>query len=133
MRDSQEAVRQANSQLPPRHREVLALREVAGRSYDEIGEIMGISENAAAQLIFRARGKLKGALTAGAVASVVAATDECEVAQLLINRLQDGELITDDEQELARRPPRALRLLPGRARDAVRGGRVVPRLGRRCP
>ena len=99
LRDSQEAVRQANSQLPPRHREVLALREVAGRSYDEIGEIMGISENAAAQLIFRARGKLKEAMTAGAVASVVAATDECEVAQLLINRLQDGELITDEEQE----------------------------------
>jgi RNA polymerase sigma factor (sigma-70 family) len=99
LRDSQEAVRQANSQLPPRHREVLALREVAGRSYDEIGEIMGISENAAAQLIFRARGKLKGALTAGAVASVVAATDDCEHAQLLINQLQDGELITDEEQE----------------------------------
>ena len=99
LRDSQAAVRQANSQLPPRHREVLALREVAGRSYDEIGAIMGISENAAAQLIFRAREKLKEALTAGAVASVVAATDDCEHAQLLINRLQDGELITDEEQE----------------------------------
>jgi RNA polymerase sigma factor (sigma-70 family) len=97
LHDAQEAVRRANSQLPPRHREVLALREVAGRSYDEIGEVMGISENAAAQLIFRARGKLKEALTAGAVASVVAATDDCEHAQLLITRLQDGEPITDDE------------------------------------
>jgi RNA polymerase sigma factor (sigma-70 family) len=99
LHDSQELVRQANSQLPPRHREVLALREVAGRSYDEIGAIMGLSENAAAQLIYRARGKLKGALTAGAVASVVAATDDCEHAQLLINRLQDGELISDEEQD----------------------------------
>jgi RNA polymerase sigma factor (sigma-70 family) len=99
LRDSQESVRLANEQLAPRHREVLALREVAGRSYEEIGEIMGISENAAAQLIWRARSKLKGALTAGAVASVVATTEECETAQLLINRLQDGESITDEEHE----------------------------------
>jgi RNA polymerase sigma factor (sigma-70 family) len=98
LRDSQEAVRQANGQLAPRHREVLALREVAGRSYDEIGQIMGISENAAAQLIWRARSKLKVALTSGAVASVVATSDDCEEAQLLINRLHDGEPITDAEQ-----------------------------------
>ena len=65
LRDSQEAVRDANAQLPPRHREVLALREVAGRSYEEIGATMGISENAAAQLIFRARSKLREAMTAG--------------------------------------------------------------------
>ena len=91
LRDEQEAVRQANAQLAPRHREVLALREVAGRSYDEVGEIMGISGNAAAQLIFRARGKLRAALTAGAVASVVATSEECESAQLLLNRIQDGE------------------------------------------
>ena len=94
LRDSQETVRRANAKLPPRYREVLALREVAGRSYGEIGQIMGISENAAAQLIFRARGKLKDALTAGAVASVVVATDDCERARLLINRLEDGESIT---------------------------------------
>jgi RNA polymerase sigma factor (sigma-70 family) len=97
LRDSQEAVRKANAGLAPRHREVLALREVAGRSYDEIGEIMGISENAAAQLIWRARSKLKVALTAGAVASVVPASDDCETAQVLINRLHDGEPITDEE------------------------------------
>jgi RNA polymerase sigma factor (sigma-70 family) len=99
IQDSQEQVRQANAQLAPRHREVLALREVAGRSYEEIGQIMGISENAAAQLIWRARAKLKEALTAGAVASVVAATEDCELAQLLLNRLEDGEPITDEEQE----------------------------------
>jgi RNA polymerase sigma factor (sigma-70 family) len=99
LHDSQEQVRQANDQLPPRHREVLALREVAGRSYEEIGQIMGISENAAAQLIWRARGKLREAMTAGAVASVVAATDDCETAQLLLNRLHDGEPITEEEQE----------------------------------
>jgi RNA polymerase sigma factor (sigma-70 family) len=98
LQDSQEAVRKANAELAPRHREVLALREVAGRSYDEIGAIMGISENAAAQLIWRARAKLKGALTAGAVASVVATSEDCESAQILINRLHDNEPITDEEQ-----------------------------------
>jgi len=91
LRDSQEAVREANAQLAPRHREVLALREVAGRSYDEIGQTMGISENAAAQLIWRARAKLREAMTAGAVASVVATSEECETAQMLLSRVQDGE------------------------------------------
>ena len=95
LRDSQETVRRANSQLPPRYREVLALREVAGRSYGEIGQIMGISENAAAQLIFRARGKLKGALTARGRGLGGRGDDDCELARLLINRLEDGESITD--------------------------------------
>ena len=95
LRDSQAAVRAANAQLPPRHREVLALREVAGRSYAEIGETMGISENAAAQLIFRARSKLREALTAGAVASVVATSEECATAQALLNMIQDGEPVEE--------------------------------------
>ena len=99
LRDDQEAVRQANAKLAPRHREVLALREVAGRSYDEVGAIMGISGNAAAQLIFRARGKLREALTAGAVASVVATSEECESAQLLLNRIQDGEPVEHVDRE----------------------------------
>ena len=98
LRDSQEAVREANAQLPPRHREVLALREVAGRSYEEIGATMGISENAAAQLIWRARSKLREAMTAGAVASVVATTDECETAQMLLSRVQDGEPVEEADR-----------------------------------
>ena len=98
LRDSQQSVRDANAQLPPRHREVLALREVAGRSYEEIGATMGISENAAAQLIFRARSKLREAMTAGAVASVVATTDECETAQVLLSRVQDGEPVEEEDR-----------------------------------
>jgi RNA polymerase sigma factor (sigma-70 family) len=98
LHDSQEAVRDASAQLPPRHREVLALREVAGRSYEEIGATMGISENAAAQLIFRARSKLREAMTAGAVASVVATTDECETAQILLSRVQDGQPVEEEDR-----------------------------------
>ena len=98
LHDSQQSVRDANAQLPPRHREVLALREVAGRSYEEIGATMGISENAAAQLIFRARSKLREAMTAGAVASVVATTDECETAQVLLSRVQDGQPVEEEDR-----------------------------------
>jgi RNA polymerase sigma-70 factor, ECF subfamily len=97
LRDSQEAVRAANARLAPRHREVLALRELGDRSYDEIGQIMGISANAAAQLIWRARAKLREALAAGAVASIVASSTDCERAQLLITKRQDGELLDDAE------------------------------------
>ena len=99
LHDTQEAVQEANARLAPRHREVLALREVAGRSYDEVGEIMGISGNAAAQLIFRARAKLREALTAGAVASVVATSEDCEWAQLLLSRTQDGEPVEEADRE----------------------------------
>ena len=99
LRDTQESVRVANAQLAPRHREVLALRELNGRSYDEIGRIMGVSENGAAQLIWRARSKLREAMTAGAVASVVAMSAECERAQLLLSRIQDGELVDDDDRD----------------------------------
>jgi RNA polymerase sigma-70 factor (ECF subfamily) len=99
LRDTQEAVQDANAQLAPRHREVLALREVAGRSYDEVGEIMGISANAAAQLIWRARTKLREALTAGAVASVVATSEDCEWAQMLLNRVQDDEAVEEADRD----------------------------------
>jgi RNA polymerase sigma-70 factor, ECF subfamily len=41
VKSSQEEIRTANGRLPPRYREVLALRELQGASYDEIAEIMG--------------------------------------------------------------------------------------------
>ena len=91
-------MRDANAKLAPRHREVLALRQVAGRSYEEIGDTLGITESAAAQLIWRARTKLKEALTAGAVASVVATSEECEWAQLLLSRVQDGEPVDEADR-----------------------------------
>lgn len=98
LRDTQEAVQEANAKLAPRHREALALREVAGRSYDEVAAIMGITPNAAAQLIWRARAKLRVALTAGAVASVVATSEDCEWAQLLLSKAQDGEAVEEADR-----------------------------------
>jgi RNA polymerase sigma factor (sigma-70 family) len=55
----QEEVRKANAALAPRQRLVLALRELEDRSYAEIGELVGLNENAVAQLISRARQSLR--------------------------------------------------------------------------
>jgi RNA polymerase sigma factor (sigma-70 family) len=55
----QAEVRLANARLNPRQRLVLALRELEDRSYAEIGEIVGLNENAVAQLVFRARESLR--------------------------------------------------------------------------
>lgn len=59
LRGQQREVRLANARLAPRQRLVLALRELEERSYAEIGELVGLSENAVAQLISRARQSLR--------------------------------------------------------------------------
>jgi len=59
LRSQQRDVRLANARLDSRQRLVLALRELEDRSYAEIGEIVGLKENAVAQLIFRARESLR--------------------------------------------------------------------------
>jgi RNA polymerase sigma-70 factor (ECF subfamily) len=55
----QEEVRLATGKLAPRQRLVLALRELEDKSYAEIGELVGLNENAVAQLILRARQSLR--------------------------------------------------------------------------
>ncbi len=59
LRSQQDEVRLANARLQPRQRLVLALRELEDKSYAEIGEMVGMKENAVAQLIFRAREGLR--------------------------------------------------------------------------
>ena len=92
----QEQVRAANARLPERQREVLALRELEELSYDEIAEMMDMNRNSVAQLISRARIKLRDELRGSALASVAAATPDDERAAGLIAERMDGEL-TDDE------------------------------------
>jgi RNA polymerase sigma factor (sigma-70 family) len=99
---AREDVRAANAALPARQREVLALREVELLSYDEIGEIMGLSRNAVAQLVSRARIKLRDLLRSSALASVVASSPECTRAQPLLASLQDGQPGEDEELAWAR-------------------------------
>uniref|UniRef100_UPI003563E56E sigma-70 family RNA polymerase sigma factor n=1 Tax=Paraconexibacter sp. TaxID=2949640 RepID=UPI003563E56E len=88
----QESVRGANERLPDRQREVLALRELEELSYDEIADIMEMNRNSVAQLISRARIKLRDELRGSALASIAASSPECERALPLIAMRQDGQL-----------------------------------------
>jgi len=88
----QEQIRAANELLPPRQREVLALRELEELSYDEVAEIMGMNRNAVAQLISRARLNLRDALRRGALGAIPAASPDCEAALPLLALAQDNGL-----------------------------------------
>ncbi|HEV7458920.1 MAG TPA: sigma-70 family RNA polymerase sigma factor [Solirubrobacteraceae bacterium] len=93
----QDDVRNANTRLPERQREVLALRELEELSYDEIAEIMEMNRNSVAQLISRARISLRDELRGTALASVAASSPDCERALPLIAQRQDREL--DDAED----------------------------------
>jgi RNA polymerase sigma factor (sigma-70 family) len=61
--DEQRAlVRQGAQGLTGHQRRALAMRELDGRSYAEIGSDLGMGTNAVAQLVWRARGQLRRAL-----------------------------------------------------------------------
>jgi RNA polymerase sigma-70 factor (ECF subfamily) len=57
-------LREALERLAPRHRAALLMRECQGLSCDEVGEALGISKEAAKQLLFRARKQLRTGYTA---------------------------------------------------------------------
>ena len=88
----QEEIREANGRLPERQREALALCELEEMSYDEIADIMDMNRNSVAQLISRARIKLRDELRGGALATIAASTEECERALPLIAMQDDGQL-----------------------------------------
>ncbi len=93
----QEDVRIANARLPARQRLVLALRELEERSYAEIGEIVGLKENAVAQLISRARESLRHELRLAQV-DRSALQPDCQALLPLLSAHLDGHL-TPAERE----------------------------------
>lgn len=50
--------------LPERQRDALVLRELEGRSYEEIAVQLGVSDGAVRQLLNRARNTLRASVTA---------------------------------------------------------------------
>jgi RNA polymerase sigma-70 factor (ECF subfamily) len=99
---TREQVRAAHAQLSDRQREVLALRELEQLSYEEIGAVIELNENAVAQLISRARIRLRDLLRGGQLASIAAATPDCERALPLLARMQDAQPGGDEEREWLR-------------------------------
>ncbi|HEY8491255.1 MAG TPA: sigma-70 family RNA polymerase sigma factor [Dehalococcoidia bacterium] len=78
---------QALAALPPRQQTALFLREVEGRSYREIAQVLDSTESAVETLLFRARRGL--ALTYGRLEA--AAPERCREARRAMGRLLDGE------------------------------------------
>jgi RNA polymerase sigma factor (sigma-70 family) len=92
LESQQDEIRAANARLPERQREVLALRELEGLSYDEIAETMEMNRNSVAQLISRARIKLRDELRGTALASIAVSSADCERALPLLAMRDDGQL-----------------------------------------
>jgi hypothetical protein len=80
---SAEDIRRALGHLAFNQRSALVMRELEGRSYQEIAEILGLSVSAVETLIFRARRALREQLEEGIT---------CRDAEFAISRQLDGRL-----------------------------------------
>src|SRR3954471_1759689 len=88
---SAEDLRRALGHLPFNQRAALVMRELEGRSYQEISEILGLSVSAVETLIFRARRALREQLEEAIT---------CHEAELSISRQLDGRLARKDKGPL---------------------------------
>lgn len=61
--ETRRQVREAIAALPPRYREILALREIEGLSYQEIAHVLRLSAGTVESRLHRARERLKRALS----------------------------------------------------------------------
>jgi RNA polymerase sigma-70 factor (ECF subfamily) len=88
---SAEDLRRALGHLAFNQRAALVMRELEGRSYQEIAEILGLSVSAVETLIFRARRALREQLEESIT---------CHDAELAISRQLDGRLARKDKGAL---------------------------------
>jgi RNA polymerase sigma factor (sigma-70 family) len=86
-----EDIRRALGHVAFNQRSALVMRELEGRSYQEIAEIMGISVSAVETLIFRARRALREQLDEGIT---------CREAELAISKQLDRRLSRQDKGAL---------------------------------
>lgn len=87
----------ATSKLPERQREALALRELLGLSYDEIGTVVELDPSAVGPLLARARLRLRVGLRGEGVP--MPSCDERERALRTIARRQDGEPVNEADED----------------------------------
>jgi hypothetical protein len=90
-------VARATAQLPERQREALALRELLVMPYDEIGPVVGLDSSAVGLLLARARLRFRVALRGEGVP--MPSCDERERALRTIAHRQDGEPVTDADED----------------------------------
>jgi RNA polymerase sigma factor (sigma-70 family) len=84
-------LRQALSHLSFNQRSALVMRELEGRSYSEIGEILDVSVSAVETLIFRARRALREQLEGGLT---------CGEAEAVLSKRLDGTLEAGEQRTL---------------------------------
>ncbi len=90
-------VARATAQLPEGQREALALRELLGLPYDEVGAILGLDAAAVGTVLARARLGLRVALRGDAVP--MPPCDERERALRTLARRQDGEEVSAADED----------------------------------
>jgi RNA polymerase sigma factor (sigma-70 family) len=90
-RPSAEDIRRALSHLSFNQRSALVMRELEGRSYNEIAEILQLSRSAVETLIFRARRALREQLEESLT---------CREAEAALSRRADGELGWNERRAL---------------------------------
>jgi RNA polymerase sigma factor (sigma-70 family) len=88
---------QATAQLPERQREALALRELLGLSYDEVGAVVGLDPTAVGPLLARARLRLRTELRGEG--APLPGCDERERALRTIALRQDGETVSEADDD----------------------------------
>ena len=84
-------IKRALNQLAFNQRAALVMRELEGRSYAEIADLLALSVSAVETLIFRARRALREQLEAALT---------CGQAEQLLSRQLDGELAKEDRGQL---------------------------------
>ena len=112
----------ALQRIPPAQREALVMRELEGRSYNEIAGLLGLSTSALETLLFRARRSLAEELE-----NVVT----CQNAELAMSKQLDGRLSRKErrrlDEHLAECPDCArLAEVQKRQRRAFKGLAVLP-------
>jgi DNA-directed RNA polymerase specialized sigma24 family protein len=96
-------VREANARLDVPYREVLALRDLLGCSYDEIARILDTDRAAVAELLWRARLGLRDELKGSRLMSIAPVGASCRRALALIVMGWDSELHDGDGRDWLQR------------------------------
>jgi RNA polymerase sigma-70 factor (ECF subfamily) len=98
-RKQQVDIVKALQMMPERYREVLALREQAGFSYDHIAEMLDTNKTNVGVMIYRARAKFREMYRMLQLTEIPD-SDECERILPLISCWLDGETTSKQEKEI---------------------------------